>query len=461
MSNQWVTEAVTNGAATSTTIMEAIGKAATKIEQLAGDMADARDQDTARWQALNEERKAQAEILSQLQEQHAKAEREEQTQAALAAVAEMKAQLATMRAPSKAGVISNGRSRAQGYEPGTFIGALMDYSPMSDPEQRMAAKAVLEQISARQEAWGKATVGDSDAAGGWIIPNNLVDTLVKPFAVANIYRDLMTTVPGVTTAGVDMPYRASAPARAIIAGFGTLKENVDLSYAGYTAVMYTLARVHDLGNQFLRQSRGAAEQDVLQELSTAFAQGESYYIREGSGSSQPYGFIPALTNGPAAYRSSFTASATTLAGSIATAIAKAAGALAGRGSTPSAAVMSAASYWTMLSQGTDSAGFFFAPANGPGDIRPGTLVTAFGVPIYPDAAADREATATVTDDLVVANWRAFKIYLGAAYRVDTSSVAGTRWDYNLTGFRGESELGFDARPVVYSGHAQMITDITP
>lgn len=460
MSNQWVTDAVTGGDAASVQLHESIGKAASKIEELTRELESARDTDTARWEALNEERKAQAAVLTELKDRADAARREEETRAAVAAVAEIKAQLAGMRMPSKAGAISSGRART-GYEAGAFLGALLDYSPMRDPESRMAAKAVLEGISRREEMTGKATLGDSDAAGGWILPNAIVDTIIKPGQVMNIYRDLMTVVEGVTTNQVDLPYRAAAPNRAVIAAFGALKENVDLTYSGYTASMYTLARIHDVGNQFLTKSRGAAEQDVMQELASAFAQGESYYIREGSGSSQPYGYTAALTNGPAAYRSSFSPSATTLAGSISAAIATAAGALAGRGSTPTAAVLSAAAYWTMLSQGTDNAGFFFAPSTGPTTIRPGTLVTPFGIPVYPDAAADREGTGAVTDNLVIANWKAFKVFFGQSYRVDTSSVAGTRWDYNVTGFRGEEEMGFDARPVVYSGHAQLITDVLP
>lgn len=459
MSNQWVAEAVTGGDSASTTIIDAIGKAATKIDELASEMESARETDTARWTALNEERKAQAAILTDLQEKFEATRREEETREAINAAAEVRALAASLRPGSKAGLMS-GRGRLGAYEAGTFLGALVDMSSR-DPERYSAGKAALESISRYEAASGKATLGTSDATGGWIIPNAIVDTIIKPGSALNIYRDLMTVVAGVTTAAVDLPYRAAAPARAEVAGYGTLKENLDLVYAGYTASMYTLARVYDLGNQFLRQSRGAAEQDVMQELASGFALGESYYIREGSGSSQPYGYTSALTNGPAAYRSTFTPSATTLAGSVAAAIATAAGALAGRSSTPTGAVMSSSAYWTMLSQGTDNAGFFFAPSTGPADIRPGTLVTPFGIPVYPDAAADQIGTGAVTDNLVVANWRAFKIFLGAAYRVESSSVAGTRWDYNLTGFRGEMEMGFDARPVVYSGHAQMITDILP
>lgn len=459
MSTGWVTDAVTGGDSASNAMLDAIGKAATKISELATEMESARETDTARWTALNEERKAQAVLLEEMRGKFDAIRREEETREAIAAAAELRAMAAQTRASSKAGVIAGGRGFTA-YEPGSFLGAIADLQSR-DPDRYAAGKATLEAVSRRQDATGKATIGDTDATGGWILPNAIVDQLIKPAMVANIYRDVMTVVSGVTTSQVDMPYRADAPARAIVAAWGSEKQNVSLTYNGYSASLYTLARVMDASNQFLTKSRGAAEQDILEEMAHAFALGESYYIREGSGSSEPYGYTGALTNGPAAYRSSFSPSATTLAGSISAAIATAAGALAGRGSQATGAVMTAAAYYTMLSQGTDSAGFFFAPANGPTAIRPGTLVTAFGVPVYPDAAADRQGTAAVTDNLVVAEWRRFKIYTGAAYRVDSSSVAGTRWDYNLTGFRGEMELGFDARPAVYSGHAQLITDILP
>jgi HK97 family phage major capsid protein len=460
MSQTWVNEAVAGGDVLTTTLADSIGKAVARMDEVTAQMAAAKEEDTARWQSLNDERKAQAAILTELQSQYQKAKVEEEHQRAVADVEEIKAKLAQMRAPSKAGIVAGARSRGA-YQDGDFIGALMDLSPKADPDVRMAAKARLSEMSRREEAFGKATLGTSDATGGWIVPNAIVDALMKPATVSNIYRDLMTVVPGVTTAAVDMPYRATLASRAVIADFGTLKENVDLSYNGYTATIYTLARVYDIGNQFLRQSRGAAEADVMGELASAFALGESYYIREGTGSSQPYGYTPALTNGPSAYRTTFTASATTLAGSIAAAVANAAGAMAARGAAPTAAVMSASAYWTMLAQGTDTAGFFFAPTGGPGAIRPGTLQTPFGVPIYPDAAADVQGTAAVIDNLVIGNWRAAKLFLGAAYRVDSSDVANTRWDYNLTGFRGEMEMGVDFRPAVYSGNFQMITDILP
>jgi hypothetical protein len=31
----------------------------------------------------------------------------------------------------------------------------------------------------------------------------------------------------------------------------------------------------------------------------------------------------------------------------------------------------------------------------------------------------------------------------------------------LTGFRGEEEIAFDARPAVYTGHFQRVTNILP
>ena len=471
MTLQATQAAVAGDAALPIQLIDQIGKATTRMEEISTEMVRAKEEDAARWNALNAERQEQAKALTELQAAHQKAVMDAETQAAIEASREWRAFQANLRAPSMAAAIAGGRDATAAkasYEQGAFLSNVF-LANFKGFEEQSAAKAALRELGVLHgEAEGqtipgnaKATVGSSDATGGWIVPNAIVGDFIIPARIQNIYRTLMTNITGVTAGSVDLPFRSSTRSRAVVAGFNTLKENLDLAYNGYTATMYTLAAIYDIGNQFLRQSRGAAEQDVMQELAAAFAQGESYYIREGSGSSEPYGYTAALTSGPAAFRSSFSPTSTTLAGSIAKAIATAAGALAGRGVAPTAAVLSAAEYWDMVSQGTDSAGFFFAPAGGPEGIRPGTLMAPWGLPVYADAGADLQGTAAVVDNLVVADWKAFKVYWGQDYRVDSSDVANTRWDYNLTGFRGEEEMAFDARPAVYAGRAQMITDIAP
>ena len=465
MSVEAVREAVAGSDALPSDLMDQIGRATTRLGEIADEMAKAKDTDTARFDTLKAEQVAQAETLNTLKTAHDDAARTADLDQAIAAAKAWSAALPGLRSPSKAHLIGGGSSHEAGFSRGEFLFNVMRAKSL-DADEQGEGKAALKDLGRYEASWGKATLGTTDATGGWVIPNAIVDDLIKPASAANIYRALCTSVNGVTAATVDIPFRIAAPARAAVVAWGTTKENVDLVYNGYTATMYTIARIHDVSNGFLRHSRGAAEQDVIQELASAFALGESYYVREGSGSSEPFGYTSALTNGPAAFRSTFTPSATTLAGSIATAIATAAGALAGR-SVPTnslAAVLSAASYWTMLSQGTDTAGFFFNPAGGPEAINgtaPGTLISPFGIPVYPDPGADQIGTAAVTDNLVVGNWKRFKVYFGENYRVDSSSVAGVRWDDNLTGFRGEEEMGFDARPAVYAGHFQMITDINP
>jgi HK97 family phage major capsid protein len=452
-------------------VAKAIGEASHKLDEIAEQMKRG-DGDIAGLKAAQSE---QAGILSTLK---AKAEAEEKDIAikgAVEAAAEWREYATSFRNQSKAGLLAGGPAPRQSYTKGDFLFGVHE-ARGRDADRQQAGKALLAELHAKaqqfgfskasfgeQDAWGKATLGTTDATGGWIIPNAIVDELIVPAQVDNIYRRICTVVPGVTAGTIDIPFRIAARSAATVIAFGSTKENVNLVYNGYTATMYTLARIYDIGNQFLRQSRGAAEADVLSELAAAFAQGESYYVREGSGSSEPYGYTSALTSGPAAFRTSFTPSATTLAGSIARSIADAGGALAGRGVKADGAVLTASSYWTMLSQGTDTAGFFFNPSGGPSAISamPGTLVSPFGIPVYPDAAADLQATAAVLDNLVVGQWKKFKVYFGESYRVDTSDVAGTRWDTNLTGFRGEEEMGFDARPAVYAGYFQAITDILP
>ena len=463
-------------------LVQEIGRLAQKAEDIANAMKEAKDEDTARYQALKEEQIATSATLTELKAKHDADVRAAEVDSAIAAAAEWRKQLGNMREPSKAGVIAAGNGgQSNAYQQGDFLYAVA-LSRSRDAEDQAKGKAMLADLKAKSqltwgeptgkatigqtthESWGKSTIGSTDATGGWIIPNAVVDEFIAPAQVTNIYRGLMTVVPGVTAAAVDLPFRSGVRASAAVIAFGQTKTNTDLAYNGYTATMYTLAVIYDIGNQFLRQSRGAAEADVLSELAAAFAQGESDYIREGTGSSQPFGYTSALTNGPATFRTANpgTLSDSTLVGSIARNIAAAAGALAGRGVVPTAGVLSATAYWQMLAQGSDTAGFWFSTvANSPAGIRPQTLISPFGIPIYPDADADLKATSAVTDNLVLADWKKFKLFFGQDYRVDQSDQAGSRWDTNLTGFRGEEEMGFDARPAVYAGYAQMVLDVIP
>ena len=49
--------------------------------------------------------------------------------------------------------------------------------------------------------------------------------------------------------------------------------------------------------------------------------------------------------------------------------------------------------------------------------------------------------------------------MAKGYRVDVSSEGGDRFDKNLTGFRGEEEIAFDARPAVFTGRFQRIVNV--
>jgi hypothetical protein len=48
-------------------------------------------------------------------------------------------------------------------------------------------------------------------------------------------------------------------------------------------------------------------------------------------------------------------------------------------------------------------------------------------------------------------WSECDIYIGSEIRIDVSSEAGTRFDQDITGFRGEEEFGFNAEPYVRTG----------
>jgi len=458
---QVVGQLVTGGDAVPTSTTDLIAKAARTMGELADKIADA----SADRDAIKAEMTAQAATLDELKAKHEQEKRDADIAEAKAAAKAALDFASQQRSPSKAaalGLSYGAAVRGGAYQAGTFIYNLHAAKSMDfTPEQHVVAKATLEGLGSRwsevpEESAGvlpigKATTGLTDATGGWILPNAIVDDLVKTGRYQSAAAKLVTARRGLAGAtAVDIPFRSADATRAAVIAWGSLKTNEDLAYNGYTATLYTLAKVHDVSKQMVRKSAGAAEADVLDELARAFALGEAYYIYRGSGSSEPYGLQTAITNAPATFTSTFTAAATQ-AGSIISAIATAAGTLGGRNRTPTGAVVSGASLWTLASQGTDNAGFFLDVHTDPTS----PTIRVFGIPVFGDNQL------AGTDDLIVGEWAALKVYYGDGYRVDSTDIAGTRWDYNLVGFRGEMEMGLDARPAVYSGAFQFVADIIP
>ena len=119
-------------------------------------------------------------------------------------------------------------------------------------------------------------------------------------------------------------------------------------------------------------------------------------------------------------------------------------------------MLNSGDYWTNIATGDDTGGFRVDPMAGGFGFNPNaTGTTGAG----PWGLRLRHTPNMPTDSLVVGEFSRALFFRGQGYRVDVSSEAGDRWDKNLTGFRGEEEIAFDARPAVYTGHFQRITDI--
>lgn len=381
--------------------------------------------------------------------------------------------LAVKAHPFLAGVYGDG------YVAGEAVTAVAQFTGRFglDPDVINAGKAKLIELGMEwmtaadgPNVAGKATLGNTSAGGGYVLPNNLVDSVVKPSTQEALYSRLLTVVPGVNVRGVDQPYRLGAPSRMTYANWGATKENVDESYGSYTANLVTFARIYDVGKQYLRFSAGAAERDVLDELSKAAALAENYEVMAGPGSGSVgsgdacLGIYTALNATPSwlGVKAAKTGSAasSTVVGSFVAALAEMAGILAGRNRRPSAFVVDATTYWTALAQGSDSAGFWASPlgiASGLNVDSAGNA-TFFGIPILYDTNLGTNAATKI---LIGAEWGAFKLYRGMEFRIDSSDQAGDRWDKNLVGFRGEMELGFNADTGVHVGAAQLMTAVIP
>lgn len=433
----------------------------------------------------------QDEIKPRLNELHAAREEELAKEANEAMLKEMREIAAEVRHPSKANLLGLGRDPGAGSPAtlGSLIQNVLDLKGSPDPAVKTQALANIKAMGsgygyAPSDSAGaldtviqnpdgtsaKATLSTTSGVGaGYLIPNALVTDVIQQATARNPYRQIMNVIQGVRTVTINVPTEGLAPARAVVVPEGNTKTNINFVLTNYTVTLYTLAQIFDVSNQLLRHSAGAAEQLVRSKLGRGWALGEAYYILQGSGSSEPKGVLTSLGTSTTTFVNTpaFTASATTLAGSGAKAIAAAAGSLANRARTPDAAVVNAGDYYTMLSQGTDSAGFFFAPSAGPAALNGnaaaglaypsgavGGDLFVFGIKVIPDPNMP-------TDTMVVGQWGDCQLFLGDDYRIDTSSEANTRWDLNLTGFRGEEEIGFNADPYVASGFFQRVTDFVP
>jgi HK97 family phage major capsid protein len=248
-----------------------------------------------------------------------------------------------------------------------------------------------------------------------------------------------------------IPWEDEDVTRATIASPGSTKENKNFIVNNYTATLYTLARIFDVGDQLLRRSEGAAENLVRRKLARAVGLGEDHYALNGTGTSEPFGLLTAI-GASDDYVSTFSSpSDSTIAGSVAAAVATAAGALENRGAIADGVVMNTLDFWRMLRQGADTAGFWLNPNL---DVNAGRALSLWGIPV-------RHTPNIASDTLVVGEFSSVEFYRGLGYRVDVSSEAGDRWDKNLTGFRGEEDIAFDARPAVYAGRFQRITNAVP
>lgn len=475
-----------------------------KLSSAISKLADAKNQAAADGKAadpgVTEGAKAIADQLAK-----ADLEKEETNRADIKAQIDeqVKAALKDLRAPSMAAAIGQGpdpdakatlnatafmkahplmaAAYSKDYIPGEFLTAVA-FATDRDAEKQAAGKAVLREMGALHsdlpsgphisgaykivDGEGKATLGATGATGGYVLPNNLVDTLVKPATQRAVYQNLVTVRNGVNVRGVDMPFRTGAPARATFQDWGATKENVDEAYGSYTANLGTIARIYDVGKQYLRFSAGSAEQDVLDELGKAIILGENYYIIAGAGtgsvgSGDPTTGVYTALNARPGFKAAFgSASSTTVAGSFASACSTLLQNIAANNREASAIVVDHTTYFTATRQGSDTAGFWVDPAGGPTgfNVTPSGQLRYWQCPVYYDTNLGTNATTKIA---IGAEWDVFKLFRGMEFRVDSSDQAGTRWDKNIVGFRGEEEIGFHAGTGVEVGAGFLLTSVIP
>jgi HK97 family phage major capsid protein len=360
------------------------------------------------------------------------------------------------RTPSKALLIGQGGRTVTSPDGFGFFKAVAD-ARSSDATLQASGKAVLEFMGSQwaEPDPAKATLGTTGAGGSYIMPNAVVDRLVTIQTAINTYRPILTVRAGVASPSVAIPVEASAPTRATVAAWGTLKDNKDITYAQYTATFYTLARIHDVANQLLRYSQGAAEQDIVDRGARSMALGEAYYITQGAGSTEPTGLLTALAS-IGGFDTTKSAATTTIATSIAGTIVSGIKALGLRAVKADAIVLDIASYYTALTEAVATFSVMGALGGNVASAIPTTgadgSLRLFNLPLI----ADLNLPANTG---IVGEFSAATLYTGLGARVDVSDQAGTRWDYNETGYRFEEEIAFNAIPYVAAGRFQRLLSL--
>ena len=320
------------------------------------------------------------------------------------------------------------------YRGKPFLKALVD-ARRGDPESNEYIKAVL---------------GTSNATGLSIVPNNFVAEVAQRTSAGNVYRQICNVVTGINGAAVDIPYEADEISAALLQGaYGSNKDVRDFTFGEVTATLYTIAQIADIGNQLLRQSNGAAEAVARRRLAKSFAKAEATFITNGTGTNQPRGIFTAFGDyGGTACNTALNSEAR------AATIGRALGALEARGQTATAVVMHPTDYWELATEtlGSGAGGWAFDAATGPSG---GPTLSLWGIPVYRDPHWPAAKVGTA----LVGNFAEIDVYFGQEYRNDVSSEAGTRFDQNITGFRAEEEMAFDARPYVFTGKLQQVTGL--
>lgn len=411
-----------------------------QLTDLATELRDKSDIGLDRIAAIQEEIATKSAALDELENE----KRAQSVDAKLAELDERLKAFTRQSAQSKASAILAGA--AQANEPATkAVGRYSEVNFLSALVGRRYGDTDAQEFV-------KAVLGTSVATGQAIVPNNFVADLVSALSLVNIYRDSFEVVSGVTSAGVDIPYEVTAVTSALLQGaYGSNKDVRDFSFNRATATLYTIAQIADIGNQLLRQSNGAAERAARRRLAASIGTREAEFITNGSGSSQPLGFFPALLafGDVAAFKTTLSSEPrlTTMARGIA--------AMESRGVMRGGLVLytDPTTYWEIASEGLGTAyagGWAIDPAGGAAANPP--ITSAWGVPLRsdPNWPSAYNGSALLIDTSEV------QIFTGQEYRIDVSSEAGNRFDQNITGFRAEEEFGFNAEPYVRTGRVQRL-----
>jgi HK97 family phage major capsid protein len=284
----------------------------------------------------------------------------------------------------------------------------------------------------------KAMVEGTDSAGGYLVPTEVSDELVRLKEYATPLRRLFSSIQ-VTSDKLEIAQQTGGLVAAWTDELAT-KTAADFTFGQISVSVFTAAGLAVVSNQLLQDARPSIDGLINQDLAKRIAILEEKALIDGSGTGQPRGILNTSGINAVTYTD-----ATPTAGETLDVIIDAIAAVQDQGKTEPSDIALHPKLWTRLIKSRESDGHYTIEPNFQNRASQGALPsrTLFGIPVtLAYNIPTNKGAGTNETKIIVGDFKQGLILDRMGFTVDDSSHV--YFTSNQTVFRGESRVGFTA-----------------